>query len=471
MKLNISFARLVAYDLLTKVMHEKQKPEVLLEQSFKEHSKELSRLDRNFIKELLYGSLRWYSKIFWILQKTASRDLSKTPPALQTALVMGTYQIFYLDRVPDRAAVNESVEYVRIRGQASAVSFVNGILRQIARRAEYFAKPDKVTKASDYLALQFAHPKWMVDRWAQHFRFEKLEVMLASNNQVPPYSIRINTLKVKTKDAHDLQQALLRDEKTHSERRPLRVCLQLRESPKIDAGSLFADGQFSIQDEAAQLIGYLVDPKAEEVIIDACAAPGGKLFHMHELSEGQAKVIGIEKKIEKMPRLKENMERLGHTGIELICADFLEWTPTKDQTPTKILLDAPCSGLGVLRRHPEGKWHKQSTIVRQCTEVQKALLTKAVNLLETGGEIVYSVCSFEKEETIDQLNWLQKEFEGRIEQLSPVSRIPDYYKRYVTRDNILLVFSGNQDEMDGFGAFIVKVAPAKKPKKKTKTDD
>src|SRR5690606_9423889 len=132
-------------------MEQRQKPDEVLVAAYKERGKSLKRVDKAFIKEIVYGGLRWHSKIYWILQNTSKRDLDKATAQIRTALVLGTYQIYYMDRVPDRAAVNESVEYVRKKGQANACSFVNGILRQIARRAEYFAKPDKENEPVDYM--------------------------------------------------------------------------------------------------------------------------------------------------------------------------------------------------------------------------------------------------------------------------------------------------------------------------------
>ncbi|NBQ52084.1 MAG: hypothetical protein EBU49_00675, partial [Proteobacteria bacterium] len=233
----------------------KERPEDLLEAAFAPGGigEGMKRLDRNLVKELLYGSLRWYSKIYWILQNISSRNLDQTSPEVRAALVIGTYQIFYMDRVPERAAVNESVEYVRSKGQANAVPFVNGILRQIARRAEYFAKPDKTRQPIDYLALQFAFPRWMIERWMKQFRLERLETMLPAMNLPPPYTIRINTLKTPVSEAHLFQTELLRQEKTHSDRCNLRGALHCKEAPDTDPDSLFAAGWYTIQDEASQL--------------------------------------------------------------------------------------------------------------------------------------------------------------------------------------------------------------------------
>lgn len=453
--MTVSLAREIAYDAFVEVMAKGQEPEAVLERFYTEFEKQLKRLDRNFIKEVVYGGLRWYSKIFWILQHTSKRDLRETSDQVQAALVLGTYQIYYMDRVPDRAAVNESVEYIRKKSQASACPFVNGILRQIARRAEYFAKPDKQTQQAEYLALQFAHPRWIVERWLPRFNFEKMSVMLAANNQPPPISIRLNLSKVDMKEAHLFQQRLLREERTHSDRRPIRSGLHLREFPNLGPGSLFAQGFYTFQDESSQLIGMLVDPQPGQTIVDACAGPGGKLSHIYELADPTCKLIAIERDADQFQRAQETMLRLGHERVEWIQSDFLKWNP--QEKPDKILLDAPCSGLGVLRRHPEGKWQKRAELVSTMAGIQRPLVAKALECLKVGGELIYSVCSFENEETLDICRWVQDKYGDKVKVMSPLPRLPDYFKKFVTRDNLLLVYSGNQDEMDGFGAFVLKL--------------
>ena len=220
--------------------------------------------------------------MFWILQNTSNRDLTKVSPQIRSALVVGTYQIYYMDRVPDRSAVNESVEYVRKRGQSNACSFVNGILRQIARRAEYFAKPDKEKEPAGYLAMQYAHPKWVIERWLAQFDFARVEKIAAANNKVPPIFVRVNSMR--DLPAYKLQSRLLKDEHIHSERRPLRCSLHLKTFPELGEGSLFAQGYYTFQDEAAQLISFLVQPQKDETIIDLCTGKGGKLTHIYELA-------------------------------------------------------------------------------------------------------------------------------------------------------------------------------------------
>jgi len=453
---SLSLAREVAYDAYVRVMDFGDAPEDVTEALYAKHGTALSRLDRNFIKELLFGSLRWHSKILWILQNTSKRDLKQATPEIRAALVVGTYQIFYMDRVPDRAAVNESAEYIRKKGQAQAVSFVNGILRQIARRAEYFAKPDKHTKQAEYLSLQFAHPEWLVRRWLSRFKFDRMEKMLAANNQPPPWTARVNQLKTPLTEVYLLQQQLLREEKCHTERRPLRSSVQLKQAPSLEDGSLFQRGFLTIQDESSQLIGLLVDPKPDQRILDCACGPGGKLTHLYELAEGKAHLTGVEKNPEQMEKAKETWTRLGHGEIDWVESDLLDFKP--EHRFDKVLLDAPCSGLGVLRRHPEGKWHKRESLIGTMAELQRRLLQHVLDhLLSPGGELIYSVCSFEPEESEGHVAWIRENYGDRIELLSPVPRLPDYFKRYVTRDNLFQVYAGNQDEMDGFGAFIIRL--------------
>jgi 16S rRNA (cytosine967-C5)-methyltransferase len=449
-------ARLIACDAFVEIMEKKRKPDDVLDELYSKYPGDVKRIDRNLTKEILFGGLRWYKKIFWILQHTSSRDLMKVSPQVRASLVLATYQIFYMDRVPERAAVNEAAEYIKTKKEMGAVGFVNGILRQIARRAEYFTKPDKKKQPIEYLALQFAHPEWLVSRWLPRFGFEKMETMLAANNQPPPLFIRVNTLKTPIDRVRDFQDELLKTEHMQSEKINIKCGLILKKHPDLGPESLFARGFYTIQDQASQIIPYLLNVGPDETILDASAGPGGKFAHIYELGAEKIALIGIEKDADQMQRAKDNMKRLGHVkSVTYIEADFLTVKPT--EKISKILLDAPCTGLGVLRRHPEGKWHKDLSGIAAMSKRQREMIAHALTLLDKGGELLYSVCSFEPEESLEHLNWIKSEFNDKIEVISLVSRLPDYFKRYVTRENALMIYAGNQDDMDGFAAFAVKL--------------
>ena len=197
------------------------------------------------MKELLFGSLRWYAKLYWILQKTSKRDLKSVSPECRASLILGTYQIFYMDRVPDRSAVNESVEYVKLKGEYSAAPFVNGILRSISRRTEYFAKPDKDKDPVSYLALQYSHPVWLVKNWLRRFSFDRVKSILSFNNQNPVCTIRVNLLKFEKNEVNNFHLDLLRTEKVYSYKSHLPECVYLKQFPLQSGNSNFRSGFFS----------------------------------------------------------------------------------------------------------------------------------------------------------------------------------------------------------------------------------
>ena len=453
MSKKLSPSRLISYDAFMSVFEKGCSPHDVLNESYAKNPS-ITRIDRNFTKEILFGSLRWYSKIFWILQKTSKRDLLKTTPEIRAALVLGTYQIFYMDKVPDRAAVNESVEYVRAKGQAHSTSFINGILRSIARKTEYFAKPDKKKKPCEYLALQYAHPEWLVRSWSQRFNFDKLKSILAANNQQPPVSIRINEKKVPQEEIADFKKELLKTERVKSSFSHMDYCLTLSEFPRLDKDSFFSRGFYTIQDESSQLISHLVSPKSNELILDACAGLGGKTGHIFEKAPASATVIALDTSKMRAEKAKETFSRLGHEGIEYVLEDLLDYKSEK--LFDKILLDSPCSGFGVLRRHPEGKWQKRADTTFELAKKQQKLIEKSLELLKPQGELIFSVCSFELKESLDHLNFLLESENHSVEVVDINRRLPSYYSKYVNKDKILMIYPGNKENMDGFSSFVVK---------------
>jgi len=455
--MSVSPSRQLAYDVFHSVMFEKREVRASFDYHLKK--KKIKPKDKALAFEIIQGSIRWYSKMRWILQNIATRELEKTNPFVQTALLCGTYQIFYLDRVPDRATVNESVEYLKSKRLLKATGFVNGILRQVASKSKYFPKPDKKEKPAEYLALQFAHPKWVVDRWLSRFNFERLEEMLGAHNAPQPYHVRINLKKTTLEEAPGLQTALLRDERTPSKKRPLRSCLQLENFPSMQPGSAFQKGLIAIQGESSQLTSQLMDLGGDFKVLDACCGPGGKSGALFERMSEKSTLVAIDPSEFQIKRLHENLELLGHLPSKRIKTQQTSLEELKSNETDKfdrILLDAPCSGLGTFRQHPEGKWRKKPGCVAKFADQQRALLTQALSHLKPGGELVYSVCSFEPEESKEHLEWLLAEYKDDIEVISPADRIPSYYRKYVTRQHMLVLYSGNEDGLGGFSSFVVK---------------
>ncbi len=452
---NLSTSRELAYDAFAMILTQKVRVRAAIDQLSQSKAYKGKNIDRAFIKDVVFGSLRWYSKLYWILQNTSKRNLDETSPEIRAALVCGTFQIYYMERIPDRIAVNESAEYIRNRGQANAVPFVNGILRQIARRAEYFQKPDREQKPAEYLSLQFAHPDWMVRRWLRHFKFERLETMLSASNQRPPTTVRANVLKTPLQEIKTLQQTFLKEERTHTDKRPLRSAVILKDEPSFGPESLYQRGFYSFQDEADQLVGLLVAPENKQSIAQVFSARGKYVTHLFELSQGEAQLTTFPMDKEDKEFTQREIERITENKVAISDVSFREFAPKKKLD--KILLTPPNSELGRLRRSPEYKLHLRESMLREFAEEQAKLLDHALRQVKEGGEVIYAVNSFEPEEVDQQWEAIARKYEGHVELVSPVPRLPDYYKKYVTRQNLLLVYSGNQDEMDGLGAFIVRL--------------
>lgn len=544
----LSPSRILSYDVLVDILTHQKDPATSFE-SHLANMGEVKRIDRNLAFEIIYGSLRSWGKLYWILQQYSKRNLDNSNEVVKVALVAGTFQIYYLSRVPNRAVVNESAEYARIKKQEAAVPYINGILRQISKKARRFPKPDQQTHPVQYLSTQFSCPEWIVSRWLERFTFDKLEKLLRASCGKPPVTVRLNLLAgPKNPKFHRL---IVKHEKSPPYKRPLTGCYQLRRLPDFNSGTLFHEGLITIQDESSQIVGYLVNPQPEDFIVDACAGPGGKITHIYEISaynhlfghdqemaedaekevENQGenhenepeeftdqdlevddmsgnknkedsdadkihddrrsandpntvieafrqnqktiasdyeasqsnahhtkpclpRMVAIEKSSASYQKMMENMTRLRVQGVSCFLDDFLHFQPKTP--PNKILLDAPCSGLGVLRRHPEGKLFKKEPIIGRMVSKQRELLIHAVDILAEGGELIYSVCSFELEETREQKDWLLQTYPDRLSVMPLAPRIQGYYKRFITKDQLLMIYSGLSDGMDGFSAFIVK---------------
>jgi 16S rRNA (cytosine967-C5)-methyltransferase len=451
---SVSATREVSYDALSLIIEQKVSNIQAIESVLKKLDKKDKKIDRYLAQEIMTGTLRWFSKLYWILQKTSKRDLDKTSPQIRAALLGGTYQIFYMESMRDRIVVNESVEYIRNRGQANACSFVNGILRQISSRAEYFQKPDKETRKEEYLALQYAHPEWLVRRWAQYFRSEKLETILAAGNQPPPVAIRINPRKTASKD---LQLLLLKNEKTHTDRRPLRSALTLKENPKLNLQSLHSQGYYTIQDEGEQLVGFLAEPAKDQRILQVGLFSHAIFTHLAELKEDPSTaIVGMDSDPGLVKNAQAQLLRLEFADqAQVVEANFLEWRPGQNEVPDKIVLCPPNSRSGVLRRLPELKLQLSESEMTKTASEAKQYLNHAIDVVKPGGEVLYFVQSFDWGETEGLLAELTKD-NNDLEVVPLIARMPDYYKKYVTRSNLLLLYPGNPDNIDGIAAFIVK---------------
>ena len=376
----ISPARDVALDILLRVEQHGAFASELL------HSERLDKLspqDRGLCTELVMGVLRWRSRIDEVLSSVSSQRLAKLDAEVLEALRLAAYQIGFLQRIPAHAAVNESVELVKRKKKRSAASFVNAVLRKvIAKKGLFEGLLVPGPKAVLDLAALYAHPLWMVERWAARFGLEAAEQTCAHDQRVPPTAIHLGDESV----VPELEAAGIRLAPGTLLRSARRVV-----SGDVTATKAFAESRIAIQDEASQLVAMVVG--RGERLLDCCAAPGGKTAILAERN-ARSKVTAADIHEHRTRAMRERLK--ARPNVEVITADATALKMSADFD--RVLADVPCSGTGTLAHHPEIKWRLQLAELQQFHQRQGAILCAALAKLRPGGRLVYSTCSLEPEE-------------------------------------------------------------------------
>ncbi|VAW35931.1 16S rRNA (cytosine(967)-C(5))-methyltransferase [hydrothermal vent metagenome] len=409
---NIKSARTVAFEILSRVEAGDAFADILLE-------RELRALDAResaLATELVYGVLRWRIKIDWIIDYFSKIKVKKLEHSVLTAMRLGVYQLLFLTRIPSQAAINESVELVKSGvgggpkgGQAvKKAGFVNAVLRSVDSARNAITFPHLKSQPVKYISVVFSHPEWLVARWIKRYGIKEAIEICQAGQCVPPATLRTNTL---VQDRATLLRDLGREGIGAGPTRfsPAGIELDKGQRGAIDSG----DKRFYIQDEASQLVVELLGPGPGDIVLDACAAPGGKTTYMAELMQNSGVIYGVDKSGSRLKLIDRLAGRLGASIIKTIEADAstMALQPALAGLPEglgeglpvagfdKILVDAPCSGLGVLRRTPEIKYRRSLADLKRSSVRQRGILDNTSKFLKSGGALVYSVCSFEPEET------------------------------------------------------------------------
>ena len=357
----------------------------------------LDARDSAFLLELVYGTLRNRSLLDWTLNRFSAKPVDTTDAWTRNILRLAAYQMLFLDRVPVSAAVNTAVELAKAHGNKHG--YVNGLLRGLDRKRSTIGQPDHADPVVR-LAIQYSHPLWLVKRWVARFGTEIAESMLRANNLPAPLTIRTNALRT-TRQA--LRAALEAEGVTLAETDHAPAGLTILATPLwLRSLQAYRDGWFVVQDQAAQLISLLLSPQPGDTVLDACAAPGGKTTHLAELMQDRGSVVALELDASRMAKIRENSRRLGLTSVAAVQGDA---TAYHEGIYDRVLIDAPCSGLGVLRRHPDGRWNKTEQTVDEHGKLQRRILQNCSTLLKPGGTLVYATCTTEPAENDDVIDW------------------------------------------------------------------
>lgn len=355
----------------------------------------LSPADRGLLQELVYGVVRWQAALDWLITRKTSGRTQK--PVLQTLLRLALYQVFWLSRIPDHAAVNETVELAKRRGFSSQAGFVNAVLRGYLRERDQTERLLEELKVADP-ALGYSHPKWLVERWEKRLGRERLVHFLQWNNSPPGTFARVNTLRT---NADALREQWPREKVeaklVSADWAGSALVFELQSFPPLITLKSFTDGWFYVQDPSTLLAVSELDAQPGETILDFCAAPGGKTTAIAERMKNQGTLIAHDITADRLRLVEENCARLGVTCIKTVLPSTLDSSLSFD----RILIDAPCSNTGVMRRRLDLRWRIRETELTRLRTTQLQLLRDAIPRLKPGGALVYSTCSLEPEENSD----------------------------------------------------------------------
>lgn len=358
----------------------------------------LDERDRRFVRQLVYGCLTWRRRLDWIVQSFSKRPVESIDAVARQALRLGVYQLLWLDRVPARAAVHSSVELAKKLGHRGLGAFVNAVLRRVVDAGDRVVYPDNSSNPVDYLSVYYSHPPWMVRRWLQRWGVERTEALLKANNHQPAVYVRRNTLADGGNQPPDRDSPIAELEAVG----PLADCYELDSPAGVFDSPAFRSGHLFVQDVNAGLAVALLQPRPGETVLDVCCAPGGKTAQMAMMMAGQGRIVACDRSAARLARVRENAARLGLRSITRLVEDA-RLPSIIEAGFDRVLVDAPCSSTGVLRRRPDARWRRSGPqAIFEKTVAQLDILRCAYARTRPGGIVVYSTCALEPEEN-DQL--------------------------------------------------------------------
>ncbi len=365
--------------------------------------------DRRVVTRIVLGTIAWLGRIDYELEKRTGRPLGGIQPAALAIMRTALYQLRFLDRTPAHAVVDTAVTLARATRDAElAAGFINAVLRRATR--ETIALPPREKNEVQHLAVKWSHPPWMVERFVAWFGVEAAERLMKADNEAAPNVIRLNLAR----GTRDEILARLESDGFKIARGGRSAETVILASASLIDSRPFAEGLFQPQSEASQIVARMLAPTADAIVADCAAAPGGKSTHLAELAGASARIVALDQNPHGLVNARGIARRLGHHNVAVVRADVTVGVPLRPASFTHILLDAPCTGLGTMREHPEIRWRLKPGDPSRMAKLQLKMLESAAALAKTGGALVYSVCSFAPEEgdgVIDAFLSEHREFE------------------------------------------------------------
>lgn len=388
-------SRTLAYQILLHVNQKASHPDRLIHATLQRHQL-LEERDKALLTELVYGTIRWQGRLDWHVDQLSRIKPDRISTPIRVLLRLALYQILFLDRIPPHAAVNEAVKLAKATQPAFLAGFVNGILREAIRREGRWDWPLPTESPAEFLAVTTSHPVWFCRRCIGEMGFEEAQQFCEANNGVAPLVLRVNTLKTTTSVLQEeLAATGIQAMSSPYLSDSLRVSGARKDLSRLPS---FESGWFQVQDEASQLMGHLLSPASGERLLDLCAGFGAKTTHLGMLMGNVGEILAVDEAAWKLEELKVNAERQGVHIVNALPGDALGLSPDKVGTFDRVLLDAPCSGFGTLRRNPDIRWRRHLKDPYRFSRLQESLLDRATELVTSGGTLVYATCTVFREE-------------------------------------------------------------------------
>lgn len=381
-----------AVDVLLRVFERGMRLDHALDRTLRRRA-DFSERGRRFLTQLAYGVVRHKTLCDHILEGLLRQPLGELPPPLLQVLRMGVFQALFCGNVTRPAMVHTSVDLARKRGNSGLARLANAILRKAPDSIEQARLPDAQADPARRLAIEHSMPPWIVERWIDEHGLDTAARLCAASNEQAPAVLRVNTARI---DLEALRARMARSGFVCEKRTPVPEELTLAEGASLARSKLFREGLFLLQDPASMLPPHLLEPQPGNRVLDLCAAPGGKTSHLAQLAP-DARILALELQPGRIATIRENFERLGLPMPGIVCGDGKR--PPFDCEFDRVLVDAPCSGLGTLRRRPDLKWRMQPEAIKRLAREQARLLRSAIRHCTIGGLIVYAVCTFTRAET------------------------------------------------------------------------
>lgn len=404
----------------------------------------LEKKERAFLSRLSEGCIERMLELDYIINQFSKIKVKKMKPVIRNILRMGVYQIKYMEQVPDSAACNEAVKLAEKKGFRTLKGFVNGILRNVSRNLSTIEYPKKDKEPVLYLSIQYSMPEWIIRRWLESYDYDVVDKILQSSLEDKKTTIRCNVNKTTT---IKLKEKLKKEEIEVENGKYLPYALKISNYNYIHGIPGFMEGEFQVQDESSMLVAEAAGMKEGDFIIDVCAAPGGKSLHAAEKLNGTGMVSARDITAYKVSFIEENKNRLGLLNIEAKVQDALELDTESIEKADIVLADLPCSGLGVIGKKTDIKYKTTEESCKALSQLQREILTVVQQYVKPGGVLIYSTCTINKEENMDNAMWFLENFPFRMESLDKL--LPEFLLQETTKQGYLQCIPGVQ-ETDGF---------------------